>query len=183
MLAFLSTIPEWLGAGICAAIGWFGHIAYLSWQEHKTPYEQDKDRFDKIIKSIDPYSVEEFLIIDVGYFSAQHCEFLMMASSQIDLIDKFEKSCLDRDLKVKERALVSALNKVIQFISWKSFYRTNSTTSRTFLWDSYDPSNAAHQKKADKIKSEFEPLTRELLVAYRNYKAYGDKKFAKKIAS
>ena len=91
MLEIINSIPEWAGAAMCAALGWLGHIAYLALQDHRKPYEQDKKRFDEIIKSIDPYSFEAFQHVDIGCFQALHCDSLSKASGEIDLIDKFEK--------------------------------------------------------------------------------------------
>lgn len=182
MLEIINSIPDWLGAAICGALGWFGHVIYTAWINHTKPYEQDQKRFDEIIKAIDPYSMEAFEHVDIGEFSALHCENLMKASGEIDLIDKFEKSCLDKELKAKEQALVTVLNKITQFIAWKSFYKRGGNTSRTFLWDSYDDSDEQQRAEAQKIKAEIEGYGRQLKAAFKVYKSYGDKKFAKKVS-
>jgi len=166
---------------MCGALGWFGHVAYSTWLNHKKPFEQDQKRFDEIIKSIDPYSFEAFLHVDIGCFQASYCESLSKASGEIDLIDKFEKSCLDKELKAKEQALVTVLNKITQLIAWKSFYHGGGNTMRTFLWDSYDDSDDQQRAEAQKIKAEIEGYGRDLLEAFSAYKGYGDKKFAKRV--
>jgi hypothetical protein len=181
VLELLDAIPGWLGAAICGGLGWLGHVGYLTWQNYKKPYEQDKNRFTEIIEKIDPYAFSSFQHIDVGDFSASDCEALLHASLEIDVIDKFGKKCIDKDLQAKEKALVTVLDKITNYISWKSFYRGNGTTRRTFLWDNYSGTNSKDVETSQKIQAEIEELGKELFTAFTEYKTYGDRKYAKKI--
>lgn len=178
----LNQIPDWFGEAICLAIGWIMHVLYLMWKDHKRPYEQDRERFDEIIKSIDPYAVAAFENVTIDCFSAIHCEQLMHASCEIELTDRFGKSCLDKELKIKEQALVTAIDKITYYIAWKSFYKSGGNTWRTFLWDNYNSSDPEQLAEADKIKNEIEQYGKVLYKAYLDYKCYGDKKFAIKIS-
>ena len=134
----------------------------IAWREHKRPFEQDKIRFEGIVSCIDPYAVEAFQQICIEDFSASHSDQLLHAQSEIDLIQKFEKSCIDSKLFAKERALVIALNRISQFLAWKSFYRRDSNTRRTFLWDSYDQNNPEVREKSQEIQSTIENYGKEL---------------------
>lgn len=83
----------------------------------------------------------------------------------------------------RERALADALNKITNFIAYESFYRTGSTTSRTFLWDTFNDAKEEDREKAGALKKKMDGLGNTLFDAYKDYKAYGDKVFAKRIAS
>ncbi len=178
MIDIIKQMPDWLGAAICGVIGWFSHIGYESWRKWKKPFQQDVDRFNSIISAIDPYAIEYFKNADVASFSELYSLKFLEAFEKIDLIRKFGKSCLDRELNKKEHDLVKSLNEIISFIAWKSYFQTGSKTSRTCLWDNFSYENDEHLKTKRELQKNLNQLGQNLSDAYQSYKTYGDKKFA-----
>ena len=181
-MELINQIPEWLGAGICAAIGWFAHIGYGAWQKRNAPFEQDVQRFDSIIKAIDPHAIEYFVSADVVHFSGVYSDQLLNAYGTIDLINKFEKSCIDKELNKNERELVKSLNEITNFIAWKSYYRTGSTTSRTFLWETFNNQDADDLQAKKELQDSLNKFGKKLSNSFQAYKAYGDRRFAKRVS-
>lgn len=177
----INQIPDWLGAAICGAIGWFGHILYERYRYSRKPFEQDIKRFNSIIQAIDPFAIEAFLHTDIRYFNASDSDRLLDANAKIQLIDKFDPICLDKALHRKEKKLLKALDEITSFIAWKSFYRRGSTSTRTFLTDAFDENNKVHKEEVTQIQNRMNKLGKDLLESYRAYKSYGDRKFARKL--
>ena len=173
LIQYISNIPAWLGAGIMAAFGWFGHIVYGEWLRYRTPFIEDKKHFECIVSSIDinaMYFFEESVMPSVP-----RSIFDRIVATSIALDDvAMYRSAIHGGLKKREKKLINAIESFCASLSWHShlgevmvvFDGKTSIKKRWFY-------NTTVQNEIDACRC-------NMIVAYEDYRDFGNKLFATK---
>ncbi len=144
------------------------------------PYKEDKKRYEHTIKSVEVNSINYFRSVDYSCIRREHQDALYRAEYELSL-SKFAAYC-SKKLAKKEDRFVRALIGFNAEFSLRSFVHRNTNELSTIYWDTFNEWDENDSRREAELIGQLNALKIELIQSFEDFRDYGHKLFAEKIA-
>lgn len=179
----IGAIPDgvWVAlvGAILAALGWFAKKAFDAWNKSRLPFKQDRDRYQAVLKAIDPSDLYYFRDPDFSCVFKRRLDGVDEAAHKLTEIHL--PAYLNKSLEKSETALVEKMGTFANHLSRKFFPCRGNQNVFTMYWDTFDEWNDEDQRKAAEIQSEIGEKLKEAIEAYEAFRDRGNRLFADRL--